>query len=219
MKKRNFTTSKTYIRRNLDTLCPTAEDASSNLRNVLAQATDDEWTEGYDWYLSAHDVACTIAPNATVGAGILAALSPSTSWDDNLDGAAHVCETGTAWNQQCDLFNQRALAILDGASPLATLGGKKVRSFYKNILEPWRIGPITVDRHAFAVLMGRPLRSDDKRLERKGMYVWCAAVYRAEGRRLGVPPQCVQAVAWLTWRRLYSEAFRAQHRYDLDDLF
>lgn len=190
---------------------------------VLAAATDDEIEHGAEWYANARSIAADaaglFAGTVEQGCGIMAALSPSSAWDVNIDGTYHVARTGESWYYQSDLFNVRAIAIRDGASPLATLGGRKVRSFYRNILEPDRFGPVTIDRHAFNILMGRPLRSNDKRLGRKGMYVWCAAVYRSVARELGLPTSTVQAVAWVVWRNRYDSSWRASHRNDLDELF
>lgn len=220
MAKRNHKLSQTAIRRNLtDPTMPTASDARANLLAVWQQATEEEIEQGFDWYLRAHDLACQLHSSPTHGAGIIAALSPSTSWDNNVEGATHLATTGTAWLYQSDLFNRRALAIRNGADPGTTLGGPKVRSFWRNIAEPWRNGPVTIDRHALAILIGRPLRDNDKRLERRGMYVWTSAVYRSLARELGVPVTTLQAVTWLTWRRLYGSSFRAQHRHDLDEMF
>jgi hypothetical protein len=42
--------------------------------------------------------------------------------------------------------NTKALLIRGGASPLDVLGGDKVRSFYKNILNPADNVTVTIDR-------------------------------------------------------------------------
>ena len=44
----------------------------------------------------------------------------------------------------------RACAILAGSDPYHVLGGRKERSFYRNILSPDTAGPVTVDRHGGA---------------------------------------------------------------------
>ena len=81
------------------------------------------------------------------------------------------------------------------------LGGRKVRSFYRNILGI--DSAVTVDRHAVAIVYGRPLSDREiKLLERAGAYTVIASAYRAAARRLGIAPSTLQAVTWLAWRRL-----------------
>jgi hypothetical protein len=83
------------------------------------------------------------------------------------------------------------------------LGGRKVRSFFSNILEPDRSGAVTVDRHAVSVVFGFSLSDAQvKILERSGTYLLVASAYRAAARRLGVSPCQCQAVTWTVWRRL-----------------
>ena len=71
---------------------------------------------------------------------------------------------------------REARAILAGADPLHALRGSKVRSFYRNIAEPLRPGPVTIDRHAVAILFGTDtptfLRLHPKLLERAHVTDW-----------------------------------------------
>lgn len=223
--KRNHKASQNAIAQNRAELFPDFSEARANLMAVLASATDDDIDAGADWYGLANriatDAANTFGGTLRQGCGIMAALSPSSPWDANVEGTYHVCQHGTAWYCQSDVFNVRALAIRAdrAADPLGTLGGRKVRSFYRNILDPQQFGPVTIDRHAFSILCGRPLRSNDKRLERRGMYVMAAAIYRSVARELGLPTSTVQAVAWIVWRNRYDATWRAQHRNDLDEMF
>jgi hypothetical protein len=100
---------------------------------------------------------------------------------------------------------RKADAIAAGADPLDVLGGRKVRSFYRNIVG--HTGHVTVDRHAVAIVAGRPLTDrEGKVLERIGPYTYVAGAYRAAARRLGVAPTELQAVTWLVWRRLKGDA-------------
>jgi len=202
---------QTSIRRHVDRL-PSGTTAAENLLAVFAQATEEEFSAGRVWYSERAKQACDDIRTAaeTVGltlshrqaAGIIAALSPSTGWGANVAAAFELVLTGNA-HVQSERFNDRARRIMNGEDPESVLGGRKVRSFYRNILEPSFSGPVTVDRHAVAILFGRHLNEREiKVLEGMGAYTYAAGVYRSVARRLGVKPHELQAIVWQTWRRL-----------------
>lgn len=174
-----------------------------NLQAVLDLATEADWAAGLNWYRVAHQEArnLSVRHGLTVdqAAGIIAALSPQTGWEENLRIADLFCETGASVHT-ADACG-KALRILQGEAPLTVLGGRKVRSFFRNIAEPARAGAVTIDRHAAAILCGVDTptwnRLHQKTLERKHFYRLATGVYRAEARRLGLLPHQVQAVAWL----------------------
>jgi hypothetical protein len=175
----------------------------ANLETVLALATDDDWSAGLVWYQTAHAEACKLshAYGVTVrqAAGIIAALSPQTSWEENLRIADLLCAERA--NVHTADAQRKALAILDGADPITVLGGRKVRSFYANILAPFHAGPVTIDRHAAAILAGITTpewnTAHEKVLERKHYYRIATGIYRHAARQYGILPQQIQAIAWL----------------------
>lgn len=174
-----------------------------NLQAVLDLATEADWAAGLNWYRVAHAEAVALSGRhgLTVdqAAGIIAALSPQTGWEENLRIAELFC-TDQSSVHTADACG-KALRILQGAEPLSVLGGRKVRSFFRNISEPNRAGAVTIDRHAAAILCGVDTptwnRLHQKTLERKHFYRLATGVYRAEARRLSLLPHQVQAVAWL----------------------
>ena len=176
----------------------------ANLRAVLELATHEDWSAGTSWYNVAHEEARKLSDSygLTVesAAGIIAALSPQTSWEENLRIADALCADRTVSVHTADA-TRKALAILDGALPLTVLGGKKVRSFYRNILNPNRTGPVTIDRHAAAILAGLSTpewnRTHEKKLERKHFYRIATAIYRSAAHEYGLLPHQVQAISWL----------------------
>lgn len=172
---------------------------------IVDEATDEEWQAGIGWYPTASVIAEELARTGGIthrqAAGIIAALSPQTGWAENIARAVEMVETGNAPHfTNCV---DKAAAILDGADPFDVLRGRKVRSFFACILRPSQAGPVTVDRHAVAVVFGRPLTDKEaKVLERIGAYTLVASFYRAAARQLGISPAECQAIAWVTWRRL-----------------
>ncbi len=199
------------IARNRDKY-PTGAGAVDQILSVYNSATPDQLTAGLAWYAVGAQQVCAdiqaaaLAANGkrlfhSQAAGILAALSPATGWGDNVSGAIEHVITGNM-NAQTPLFNERARAIYDGADPLTVLGGRKVRSFYRNIADPTAPGAVTIDRHAVSLIFGRPLseRTLKPLTGGVGAYQTAASFYRAAARHIGVLPQQVQAVTWLVWR-------------------
>ncbi len=177
----------------------------------LANATPDETAQGLAWYADAHahaaDLAHIYGVRPTTVAGIIAATSPQVSWEQNL-GIADALLSGER-NVCLGLGERRALAILNGAFPLDVLGGRKVRSFFRNICTPHLDGPVTVDRHAIAVLTGQTTpecnRTHGRFLERTGAYVHAAAHYRTVARAQGLRAHEVQAISWVAHRNRTEE--------------
>lgn len=171
-------------------------------------ATDAQWAEGYHWYPTAHAAAVDLAdlhnvPTRTA-VGVIAALSPQTGWEANLELAADLFAFGTCGHYRDALTKAQAIAADPARDPLDILGGPKVRSFYRNILEPDRPGPVTVDRHACAIAAGTDtstyLRTQPKTLERKAVYRLVSGLYRSAAREYGLHPHTLQATTWVTHR-------------------
>lgn len=185
----------------------------SRISEAALAADETEQDGGLGWYAIAHRIALDLGLGLTTGAGILAALSPQISWVANV-AAAQRCAAGADESELQSLGAlgdgiRKALLIRDGASPTAVLGGRKVRSFYRNICLPDRSGAVTVDRHAVAIALGGagfPTSAvSDKWLERSGRYQVIAAAYRAEARSFGIHPHQLQAICWLAHRRILDD--------------
>lgn len=102
-----------------------------------------------------------------------------------------------------------AQRIRDGESPDDVLGGPKVRAFYANISRPTgkrSVGPATVDSHAVAAALGRVFHKPaaPPRIDRLRPYHHVAAAYRLAARETPFLPHELQAIVWVTWRRLHS---------------
>jgi hypothetical protein len=182
-----------------------------NLYDRLESATGEEWAEGLAWYDTAYGIAEAIAAHynipVDIAAAIIAAISPQQAWNINIDLAWALCENPTsAKDFGLGLGSDRAKFLFHNpqANPLDVLGGPKVRSFYRNIAEPWTPGAVTIDRHAIAILAGRETARwfDDhpKFLGRVTVYRQASGYYRTAARAYGILPQQAQAVAWVSHR-------------------
>lgn len=177
----------------------------ARIEACLAAAADDEHSDGRQWYPAARSIAQIVASGLGIpvehGAGIVAALSPQCSWDENVVRALAFADGDDVAGLADGLGKAKRIAA--GEHPETVLGGRKVRSFYRNIIG--QHSAVTVDRHAVAIVFDRALSDREiKILERPGPYSLIAAAYRSVARRHGFAPAELQAITWLAWRRLKS---------------
>ena len=181
-----------------------------SFRNILnLELNTESQVIGERWYTEAHEIAIGLGKLAgykgdtgrlTVGAGILAALSPQTDWGDNIHLSHMLIGTGYAGGQT-QVNNQKALRILDGESPLDVLKGRKVVPFYKAIVNPMGDNPTVVDRHAAAIYMGRSLAERElNQLQSPVIYKRISGAYARAAKLRGVHHNVLQAQTWLQWR-------------------
>jgi hypothetical protein len=173
------------------------------INDVLRKATPAQMETGVNWYPIAHDFALEIAGgDLEKGAGVIAAFSPQNGWEDNMIIARRAFDTGIV-SGHTPANNAKVARILNGEAPLAVLGGNKVRSFYANIVNPADVVPVTIDRHAVGVGIGRvPTKADIAILGRKGAYEAFVKCYYASARRFGMIPSVLQATTWVTFREM-----------------
>lgn len=177
------------------------EQMVHNVMNVWHSADPDQMRSGRSWYRVAHDMAAMMADgDVRTGAGVIAALSPQTSWWLNVELAADACETGRPSRHVGDALS-KAARILAGEDPVNVLPmHRKTGQFYLSIINPSDPRPVCIDRHAHDLALG--IRFGDRRrgLDARARYDLIAGVYREAAGRLGEIPSVVQAVTWTAWR-------------------
>lgn len=186
--------------------------------NVLAafvKSSDDEIHDGITWYDRARELAMRLDPdNPARAAGIIAAMSPLTSWPQNVRHAERVYATGTTQGMGNNV--RKAERIFNGENPLDVLSGDKVTSFFHNIMGDGE--GVTVDRHAIDVAYGK-VQNDAERSAavkrtkaRDGYglirqaYIHASAILTNEGNL--ITPAELQAIVWVYWR---NNVIRANH--------
>ena len=185
----------------IDASRATQERYVQNVVNVHRSATPEQEAAGRAWYPTAHQLADMIADGDTrVGAGLLAALSPQTSWEYNIELAADAYDSGRPTRHVGDALS-KATRILAGIAPEDVLPmDRKTGHFYRCIVDPTDTDAVCVDRHAHDIAVGSRYGSRGRGLDARGRYNLIADVYREAARRLGELPQVVQAVTWVAWR-------------------
>jgi hypothetical protein len=197
-------------------------------RNILAVydlATAGERVEGMEWYNRANRVAATIASEHGISletaAGVIAALSPNNRWERNIVDAENVIRAFSIGGAEeaenvkvCTYGKMRtkAIQILEATSIVdhaSILNGRKITAFYECIIG--REDSCCIDGHAYSIWFGDRLTMKQvpnigKKLyaEIVSDYVEAAEILRETGSRFGhLTAYEVQAVTWVTWRRLH----------------
>ena len=201
------------------------EQFKGHVENILKkynEAGPEMVKGGHEWYNKAQEAAEKIGGgNVHKGAGIIAALSPMTSWERNISDAKELTKTGNVKGALVPANVEKARRIHEGEEPEKVLGGNKVKSFFHNISDPSNPHHVTVDRHAHDIAVGKPFigaggkggvskvanasgnkpMSEDLGLSSMGRYKHFVHAYTTAAGELGVDlPHKVQATTWVQHR-------------------
>jgi hypothetical protein len=151
--------------------------------------------------------------------------------------------TKVAWGSNA--MTAKAISILENGSRenIDTQLGNfhKIRNFYNNIIAPnSKAGDVTVDTHAVAAALLRPLAGGDPEVLHNfgttgkgtagagkssvtgviGSYGLYADAYRAAAKRLGVLPRELQSITWEAVRSLFTPEFKTEkNKAIIDDIW
>lgn len=177
----------------------------ANILAIYEAANEEELREGMSWYANAHADCLEISGNLKLAAGIVAAVSPGLRWEKNIEAARRIIDgtplsgLGRIWGAN----KEKAMDILEGKDPEKVLGGNKVRAFYRLIVQPWNKEEVCVDGHAYCIWLGKKLPTDEIPQISNHTYACIWGDYVTVAGALGILPHQLQAVTWLTWRRIH----------------
>lgn len=199
------------------------EQYTANLTKVFAAATLEEVEAGKVWYNKASELALTVAAEydltVEVVAGVIAALSPQVSWEQQ------VKSTGTfvAWVQDHlkwageQLFHAKDVEKAPHAGTYANkvkaanilltgdvtrfLRGPKVEVFYKNMLG--EEAECTLDSWAIRAATLNPLAHEGQARNKAGQAMRLA--YQELAKDVGLTTAQCQAVIWLAFRGRHAQ--------------
>ena len=198
----------------------------ANARHIIGMlglASAADIRQGKDWYQRAYDLSLSFMhtyEGLTLGQaiGVIAALSPNNKWERNCADAESMIKL---WHQGLDprgakvcTYNtnkDKAARILemesvDTEAIQDILSGQKVVAFYRCI--SGFKDTVCVDGHAFAIFMGERIPTTQTPNIGKALYAAITRSYiLASERSLDacghvLTPAEVQAVTWVTYRRL-----------------
>jgi hypothetical protein len=194
-----------------------------NLRRMFERADAIDYGEGCLAYTRYHLKMKEIAraydkPLEHVVAAFVA-LSPQNDYLGNLRSLITLLESKRPLEATVSTFGhckQRAVAYLDGSVNFErTVKGPKIRSFYKNILDPLDQAAVTVDGHIKAIWIDRDVGVSEAIVKSKREYEAIASDVRRLAFYYTLIPCQAQAILWFTRKRVHGRLFDPQ----LDWLF
>lgn len=185
---------------------------TNHILAAYLRSSDDDKAFGIAWYPAARELAETLMPNdVETAAGVLAAMSPTTAWPENVKRATVACMGGKVSHTGPNVT--KVLRILSGEYPLDVmpLTSPKTRSFFINIMGIDSEEAVTIDRHAIDVACGTVQTDAERALAIRGKegYQRVADMYREAGAIIGIPAHVLQAIVWVYWRKNI-----AQNKYE-----
>jgi len=198
--------------------------ATRYIKAMLMLATESDIQHGKYWYQRAKDLALrltTVYDGVTIEqvCGVIAALSPNNKWERNCNDAEAMIK---AWHNGADptavkvcTFNKnkdKAAQILALPDDFTTediesiLSGRKVCAFYRCIMG--FTDTVCVDGHAYAIWLGERVPTTKTPSISPKLYETISRAYvntaDVSFQLIGeaLTPAQVQAVTWVTYRRL-----------------
>ncbi len=198
-----------------------ASKYAKNIEQYLLLATEAEQINGKQWYTEAYnfckDTSIKTGIEIEKIAGIVSALSPQTSWELNKKythlfiSNKYVAKPANA-KDKAGKIKSDLKSIID---ILTILNGRKTQAFFINIIKPTEnTGYVTIDRHAVAICIQKPAKVSPladteytKHVSTEQKYNCIAEAYKKIAKKYNLLPQDLQAITWLTYRRLRSINF------------
>jgi hypothetical protein len=194
-----------------------------HISGMLQLASQGDILEGLNWYQRAYDLALRFIhayDGLTMGqaVGVIAALSPNNKWERNCIDAEAMIKT---WHIQGDYNSvkvctfgknkQKAIEILslesvDTEAIASILSGQKVVAFYRSIMGDKNA--VCVDGHAYAIFIGERIPTTKTPSITPKLFETIQRAYQLVSKRsvdlcgVELSPTQVQAVTWVTYRRL-----------------
>lgn len=190
----------------------------SNIYACYCQSSTEDIQTGLMWYKKANEIAREIANTFSITlekvCGVIAALSPGSTWEKNLINTQLIIANFTNGLQLEDMKKigaygtrnmLKAWKILEGYQVNCVLGGLKVNNFYACILIPENPLHVCIDRHAVSIAIGERLGDRyTKYLISMTKYNIIADGYKEVANSLNILPNQLQAITWCSWRRRHN---------------
>lgn len=191
-------------------------DYVRNIQKIMAQATLDEVVQGSAWYTVAKAACKTIADKHElplhIVVGVVAALSPTNKWERNIVDADALCSAFVSGGYSEEVkvctyktMKEKAWSILsdngDRAHTKALLKGPKITDFYCCILGE---NTCVIDGHAWGIANADRRTMQEVPNIGKKLRESLQAAYIEVGKPKNLPAHVVQAITWVTWKRIHN---------------
>lgn len=182
---------------------------TKTVNNIVRTYLEASETDRFDWYLDAHNYAIylskTFNVSVIVASGVISALSPVKQWEQNKKLAYEFIKSRGASGGHMKQFLEKARLILETATTeqdaITILNGRKIVSFFLNILHPNDESRVTIDRHALSVAVGFWVTDEYYSGMTKLQYNFFVQCYIKASQKLKVSPLLVQSATWVYFRK------------------
>lgn len=186
---------------------------NKNIIGIFEQANKHEYNSGLNWFGNAREIASNMAKDYNISlekvAAIISILSPANNWQRNIIDADNVLN-GWANGKTHEIVvttygrnKAKALKVLEDTNSNFTFPISsryfKTLCFWDNIVDP-NSDRVTVDRHAAKVYWGAKYAGAIDVRGKK--YTMIEGSYIKTAKHLGMLPHQLQAITWLTYKRL-----------------
>lgn len=176
--------------------------------NILAIWHQCDESDKFDWYKDANQFAKDYSFNDTVLhsklMGIIAALSPLKTWEQNKKIAIDFLLMGTCGHMALNVNKAKRIIESDGTdeSILNILNGNKISAFYLNIKYYNKATNVTIDRHALSIALGYKTSESDYSGMTLKQYEFFQDCYIWTANKLNISPLLLQSATWVKYRKL-----------------
>lgn len=180
-------------------------------------ATIDEIKEGIRWYEDANIYCKELANRFNISiqqaCGIIAVFSPQAGWTENKRYALSFLLQPNIKNRSLvQMIKAKKILLLKSESEIYNILSTrekafKTKAFFVNLLNPDIPTGCTIDRHAIAICLQSPNNTFplDQRYGDNltiAQYSFLENCYVKCAKDLGIFPHQLQAITWLTYRRI-----------------
>jgi hypothetical protein len=152
------------------------------------------------FYKTAHgwcyDIAAKHDSDVDTVAKVLAVTSPLKAWHQNMSITERIISGESVWTMPLTKNRKMVASLVLHGGPMPE-SGIKTWNFYHNIVDPYGVDHVTIDRHMIRPVLGRVSCS---RLEYEALAEAVKAAARLGWRDWGAVPSELQATLWGWYR-------------------
>ena len=141
---------------------------TKTVNNILKVYNSSNSFSSNDWYIEANLYALSLSNRfnvpLSVSCGVIAALSPLKSWNENKIIAYSFLESGRGKHVNAFVNKAKDIKLSDGSiEAIATiLNGNKITRFLMNIVKQEQTTFVTIDRNAVSIALRRTITDNEE---------------------------------------------------------
>jgi len=186
----------------------------NNILAVLKEADNESYINGSIWYDVANGIAKKLIVaseteiNLAQAVGLIAALSPLKSWEQNIQLAYEFVIGKRSGHTKLCVGKANDILALNNPSVdevVEVLSGQKTVNFFLNIYYPNEDAAITIDRHAVGIaLIGtkKIKLTEEECKPTKAQFEFLVHCYKWAASELSLSAVQLQAITWEHFRNI-----------------